>query len=86
MAMQVAIELHGYDLKYLVYSVAAHRWLKQMLGDRYDYARDFGGVRYLFLRGMHPQQAAMGVFSDKPPADLIEALDALLKAPGRVAA
>lgn len=84
--MQAAVELHGYDLQYLIYSVAAHRWLKQVLGAGYDYTRDFGGVRYLFLRGMHPERSGMGVFADKPPTELIEALDGLLAAPGRVAA
>ncbi len=84
--MQGAIDLHSYDLQYLIYSVAAHRWLRQIVGDSYDYARDFGGVRYLFLRGMHPAREGSGVFCDKPSTELIEALDDLLAAPGRVAA
>ena len=80
--MQTAIEQHGYDLQYLIYTVAAHRWLGQVLGNAYDYQRDFGGVRYLFLRGMHGARPGSGIFADKPPAELIEALDALLAAPG----
>jgi exodeoxyribonuclease V beta subunit len=47
----------------------------------YDYARHFGGVYYLFLRGMHPQhEAGTGVFFDRPEQSLIEALDALMGA------
>lgn len=80
--MRVAIEQHGYDLQYLIYTVAAHRWLGQVLGADYDYQRDFGGVRYLFLRGMHAARPGSGVFADKPPAELVQALDALLAAPG----
>ena len=83
--MQMAIELHGYDLQYLIYTVAVHRWLRQMLGGRYDYERDFGGVRYLFLRGMQRLRPGTGVFADRPPAALITALDALLEAPRRAA-
>src|SRR5690606_8157537 len=41
----------GYYLQYLIYSVALHRYLRQRLPD-YDYERHFGGVYYLFLRGM----------------------------------
>src|SRR5690606_39043454 len=42
-----------YQLQALIYTVALHRWLRFRLGDAYDYARDFGGVRYLFCRGLH---------------------------------
>ena len=47
-------------------------------GFRYD--RDFGGVFYLFLRGMTPAAGATrGVFFDRPPAARIEALSDLLR-------
>lgn len=71
-----------YDLQYLVYAVAVHR----MLGTRvpgYDYERHFGGIHYLFLRGMRPATgAAFGVYSVRPDASLVRALDACL-APGK---
>ena len=44
-----------YDLQYMIYSVAAHRYFSQRLGARYSYdggEYSFGGVFYLFLRGM----------------------------------
>ena len=44
----------------------------------YDYGRHFGGVYYLFLRGMDPSRAGNGVFFDRPSQQLIEAADALL--------
>lgn len=66
---------HHYPLQYLVYAVALHRHLKLRLGG-YDPARHFGGVYYLFVRGMQPGRDA-GVFRDPlAPADL-ERLDAL---------
>lgn len=70
-----AMQDSEYDLQYLLYSVAVHRWLKHKLGAAYDYTRTFGGIRYLFARGMHPGQAD-GIFCDMPPADLIAGLDA----------
>ena len=44
----------------------------------YDYDRHFGGIRYLFLRGMDPQRGgATGVFADRPSRAVIDRLDAL---------
>ena len=42
---------HRYDLQYLIYSVALRRYLKARLPG-FDSSRDFGGVYYLFVRGM----------------------------------
>ncbi|MDC8830721.1 exodeoxyribonuclease V subunit beta [Alteromonas gilva] len=53
---------HYYDLQYLIYSVALHRFLAQRIDD-YDPTQHFGGVAYFYLRGMapgHPPQS--GVF------------------------
>ena len=78
--LPAALAHHDYDLQYLIYTLALHRWLKQVRGAAYDYARDFGGVRYLFVRGM--DETGRGVFADRPPQALVEAMDALLAAPG----
>lgn len=66
---------YRYDLQYLLYTLALHRYLKTRL-PHYDYARDMGGVLYLFLRGM-PLGEGSGVFFDKPDEALIDALDEL---------
>ncbi|MBD3647668.1 MAG: PD-(D/E)XK nuclease family protein, partial [Pseudomonadales bacterium] len=75
-ALADAITAHHYELQYLLYCVALHRYLGHKL-DNYDYDRHFGGVFYLFLRGMTGQSGS-GIFHDKPPAELIEQLDAML--------
>ncbi|MEE9424876.1 MAG: exodeoxyribonuclease V subunit beta [Methylococcales bacterium] len=63
-----------YYLQYLIYSVALHRFLHLRLAD-YNYQRHFGGVFYLFLRGMSPQAApGTGIYFDKPAQELIERL------------
>lgn len=65
----------AYDLQYLIYTVALHRYLGQRLPD-YRYEQDFGGVFYLFVRGMDPARGAdCGVYRDRPSASLIGALD-----------
>jgi len=53
------IEQHHYDLQYLIYSVALHRYLKLNLPG-YDINQHFGGTYYLYLRGMSPEIAHQG--------------------------
>ena len=67
----------AYTLQYLIYSLALHRWLRSRIDD-YHYDQHFGGVYYLFLRGMHPDHPGSGVFFDRPEGSLIEDLDALV--------
>lgn len=74
---QALVESHYY-LQYHIYTVALHRYLKHFLKG-YDYQQHFGGVFYLFIKGMHPQAPpGSGVFFEKPPLARIEALSALL--------
>jgi exodeoxyribonuclease V beta subunit len=73
-AMGQAILDKRYDLQYILYLLALHRLLKARLPG-YDYDRHIGGAVYLFLRGIHAPGA--GAFTDKPPRQLIEQLDAL---------
>jgi exodeoxyribonuclease V beta subunit len=54
------IEQHYYDLQYLIYSLALHRYLQTSLDD-YQVERDFGGVYYLYLRGMSTDKQHYGV-------------------------
>ena len=49
----------------------------------FSYDRDFGGVFYLYLRGMHPKASpSNGVFFTKPPEKLILELDRLMNGGG----
>jgi len=59
-AMLAANQSHYYDLQYLIYSVALHRYLGQRLHN-YNPQQHFGGVYYLYLRGMAPNKTT-GVF------------------------
>lgn len=72
-AMEEAMCSHRYDLQYQLYSLALHRYLRQRIKD-YDYARHFGGVIYLFLRGVDGK--GNGVFTTRPDAALLAGLDA----------
>ena len=61
-----------YFLQYHIYALAIHLFLKQQLNN-YDYDKDFGGVFYIYTRGIDP--AGNGIFFDKPPRALIEELE-----------
>lgn len=73
-ALQQAMLGHSYPLQYLIYSLALHRHLKLRLPD-YDPQQHFGGVYYLFIRGMQPEWGQTGVYFDPLDRDLLERLD-----------
>ena len=77
-----AMDEHGYHLQYALYTVALDRLLRSRVSG-YDTARDFGGVLYLFARGMRPgwvdgNGQATGVSLHRPSVEFIRALDGLI--------
>ena len=72
---------HAYDLQYLIYALALHRYLQHSLPD-YEPRRHFGGVCYLYVRGMHhASDSNHGVFYTPINDALLSALDALFAKP-----
>ncbi|MEZ4371946.1 MAG: exodeoxyribonuclease V subunit beta [Polyangiaceae bacterium] len=71
---------HGhYYLQYHLYTLALHRYLSSRMPG-YRYESDFGGVLYLFLRGMAPELGNMsGIFFEKPPLSRIQALSVVME-------
>lgn len=76
-ALQSAMLSHAYPLQYLIYSLALHRHLQQRLPD-YDPEIHFGGVYYLFLRGMKAEWSQTGVFFDRLDRRLLESVDQIM--------
>ena len=75
---------HGYHLQSALYSLAMHRYLSQRVTG-YDYERHFGGVFYLFVRGVRPgwldaDGTPLGAWFHRPAARTLASLDALLAA------
>jgi exodeoxyribonuclease V beta subunit len=63
-----------YILQYHLYVVALHQYLKTRIPD-YDYKSHFGGVFYIFLRGVNPETGPhAGIFRDRPAKKAIEFL------------
>jgi exodeoxyribonuclease V beta subunit len=76
--MAAAMQKGYYVLQYLIYTVAVHRYLGLRLPG-YRYEDHFGGVFYVFLRGVDPGRGSdFGIFRARPSEDLIRKLAAEL--------
>jgi exodeoxyribonuclease V beta subunit len=69
-----AMQAHNYGLQYWLYSLVVHRFLRNWYKE-YRYDLHFGGVMYLFVRGMDPDRPGSGVFFDRPNQDTLMELD-----------
>ncbi len=68
-------QLHYYDLQYLIYSLALHRYLSLRI-THYDPEIHFGGVYYLYLRGMSTQNNEYyGIFHTAIETSLLNQLE-----------
>ncbi|WP_182995385.1 exodeoxyribonuclease V subunit beta [Pelobium manganitolerans] len=71
-----AMNENNYHLQYLIYSLAVRKYLESRIPN-FNFDRQFGGVIYLFVRGMR-SASNTGVFTAKPSWTLINKLDKLL--------
>jgi len=76
-----------YDVQYKLYALAVDRWLSGLVPG-YASETHFGGVFYLYLRGMRPDAPGEGIFSLRPAgtdtrAEYAQALAGLLSEIGR---
>ncbi|MGD9078762.1 MAG: exodeoxyribonuclease V subunit beta, partial [Desulfobacterales bacterium] len=73
-ALQDAMQQHYYILQYHLYVLALCQYLRMRHPD-FSYASDFGGVFYLFVRGIDSRLGPeYGVYFDFPKPSLINAL------------
>jgi exodeoxyribonuclease V beta subunit len=79
-ALRDVMKRELYVLQYHLYAVALDRYLAFRIPG-YRYKTHFGGVFYLFLRGINPEQGPeYGVFRDRPSEALIRELSRCLHA------
>jgi exodeoxyribonuclease V beta subunit len=79
--LRAAMAEHAYHLQYLLYALALDRYLRHRVPG-YRYEAHFGGVLYLFVRGVRPDWINLdgtpaGVFHHRPGAATLAQLDAL---------
>ena len=68
----------NYILQYHIYLIAFLRFIRTK-NPLFDYENEFGGIIYLFLRGIHPIKPTSGVYFDKPKVALLNYLDELMR-------
>lgn len=74
-ALSEVMSNEWYTLQYHLYVLALHRYLRTRIAD-YDYDRHFGGVFYIFLRGVDPARGPeLGIFRDRPERTMIDRLE-----------
>lgn len=76
-ALEQAMRDHNYGLQYWLYTLVLHRYLQNVM-EEYDYRVHFGGVKYLFVRGMDPGRPGSGIYFDLPDLTTLERLDRCL--------
>jgi len=62
--LQNEMDYHNYKMQYIIYTESLIRWLKVKVKD-FDYDTHFGGVFYLFVRGINPNNND-GIYFTKP--------------------
>jgi exodeoxyribonuclease V beta subunit len=73
-ALAKVMDERYYVLQYHLYTVALDQYLRLRLPD-YEYEKDFGGIFYIFLRGVEPELGPdYGIFRDRPTRELVRTL------------
>jgi exodeoxyribonuclease V beta subunit len=73
-ALREVMQKEYYILQYHIYTLALDQYLRLRLPG-YAYERDFGGVYYVFMRGVDPAMGPdFGIYRDLPSPDLVAAL------------
>ena len=73
-ALSMTMEKEFYFLQYHIYAVALNQYLKARMPE-YNYETHFGGVYYIFLRGVDPKKGNnFGIYRDRPSGSLINEL------------
>ena len=63
-----------YILQYHLYIVALYQYLQMRIPD-FSYERHFGGIFYIFIRGVDPDKGPeFGIYNDIPDKTLVNAL------------
>jgi exodeoxyribonuclease V beta subunit len=75
-ALAEAMNQSNYHLQYLLYTLAARKYLESRIAG-FDYERQFGGVIYLFVRGIRAG-SQNGIFTTKPSLQKLRDLERIL--------
>ena len=68
--MKESIHEHFYDLQYLLYTVALVIYLQSKMPG-FDYEKHFGGIAYIYTRGVNGSDSTTGFYCTRPNVKLI---------------
>ncbi|NIG56725.1 exodeoxyribonuclease V subunit beta [Chitinophaga sp. Cy-1792] len=74
--LEAEMNNNNYHLQYLIYTVAVKKYLETRL-PHFDYEQHFGGIFYLFIRGVR-NHSDNGIYYTKPPLQKIQQLEQLI--------
>lgn len=73
-----AMEKESYALQYFLYTIALNRFLQNRM-EGYDYEKHFGGVYYLFIRGvMGVEDPSSGIYFHRPEKVTLDRLENII--------
>lgn len=75
-ALAKAMNENNYHLQHLIYTLAIKKYLESRIPN-FDYERHFGGVIYLFIRGVR-KDSETGVYTYKPELEVLSSFEKLL--------
>lgn len=76
-ALALAMNENNYHLQYLIYTLAAKKYLQSRLR-HFQYEQHFGGVIYLFIRGVR-SSSNTGIYVNRPTLQQLDLLENILK-------
>jgi exodeoxyribonuclease V beta subunit len=77
-SLKKVMSASSYILQYLIYTVALNKYLQRRMKN-YSYEKNFGGVYYIFLRGVNSQIAGgNGIYFDLPDYNVVRQMDKLM--------
>ena len=72
------MEKGNYYLQYMIYLAAFDKYISSV-DESYSYSEDFGGIRYVFLRGIDANDAKAAVFYDSPGESVLRKFQQLFE-------
>ena len=69
---------HNYYLQYMLYLAAFDRYMTSV-DPEYSYEKSFGGIRYVFLRGVQEKSCRTGIFKERPDERELRKIQSLLE-------
>ena len=73
-----AMQKHNYFLQYMLYLAALDKYLSRV-DKNYSYSSNFGGIRYIFLRGVKADSPESGIFKDLPDEKTVRQIQELFE-------